>query len=290
MTTDPTAAPADPFAGLGDDADESTPHDLLLANLAAARRGWFPLRKTFVQRPRGSDAQEGRPSPRASVLSDLVHGRQARALDLLLLVHALQPVLNGSPLPLATWAAMLSAHTPCDSTGASRAINSLARMKLLERSGTTHTPDLRLRLEDGTGQDWFKAGSAPEDGPGYFAFPHEYWTDGYYRKLTMPGKAMLLLTLAETHDPRTPSFTMAYERAMDWYGISERTAERGFTQLANTGLLLSKIRKIPDRRHPAGRRPETWRALAFPFSTEWRAHLQAQSVAAARGVAQKDPT
>ena len=77
---------------------------------------------------------------------------------------------------------------------------------------------------------------------------------------------------------------------MDWYGISERTVERGFTQLANTGLLLTRTRKVPDRRHPAGRRPETRRALAHPFSTEWRAHLQAQSAAAARGVAQKEPT
>ena len=38
---------------------------------------------------------------------------------------------------------------------------------------------------------------------------------------------MLLLSLAETQDPKRPSFAMAYERASEWYGVSERTAERG---------------------------------------------------------------
>lgn len=285
MSTQPAPLSIDPFANVPEDADEPTEHDLLVANLEAARRGWFPLRKTFVQRPKGSEPQENRPSARASVLSDLVRGRQSRALDLILLLHALQPVLDGTPLPLATWAALLSAHNPCDSAGASRAINTLARMKLVERGGTTHQPDLRLRLEDGTDQEWAKAGSVTEAGPGYFVVPHEYWTAGLYKKLTMPGKAMLLLTLSETQDPKTPSFRMAYERAAEWYGVSERTAERGFKELADAHVLLKKTRKVPDRRHPAGRREETWRALADPFSTAWRAHLQAVSVAAARGLA-----
>ena len=303
MTTDPTpshdsaasagleAVSADPFANVGDDADDATAHELLVANLEAARRGWVPLRKTFVQRPKGSGPQEGlRPSARASVLSDLVRGRQTRALDLLLLVHALQPVLDGTPLRLATWATLLSAHTPCDSVGASRAMNTLVGMKLLERSGTTHIPVLRPRLEDGTDEDWVKAGSVAEPGPGYFTIPHEYWTEGFYKQLKMPGKAMLLLTLSETQDPKRTSFAMAYERAMDWYGVSERTAERGFGELAKANLLLTKTRKVPDRRYPAGRREETWRALADPFSTAWRAHLQAKSVAAARGVDTKATT
>src|SRR4051812_39731452 len=116
MTAPSDAVPFDPFAHIVDDP-EQTAQDLLDAQLNAAKRGWFPMRKTFVQRPQGSGEQEGRPSARASVLSDIVHGRHQRALDLLLLVHALQPVLDGTPLKLATWARLLSVKAPCTSTG-----------------------------------------------------------------------------------------------------------------------------------------------------------------------------
>mgnify|MGYP001506488780 CR=1 FL=1 len=158
-------------------------------------------------------------------------------------------------------------------------------MRLLVREGSARLPELRLLKEDGTGDPWTKAGSASEEGPGYFVVPHAYWEDGYYTSLTVPGKAMFLLSLAETQDPRTPAFSVAYERMMEWYGISERTAERGFRELdSRAGVLLKHVRKVPDRRHPAGRREETWRALEQPFSTQWRAHLQAESASAVRGM------
>ena len=263
MTQSLTSGSSDPFAGVLDDP-EPEPHDLLVANLEAAKRGWFPLRKTFVQRPKDSGPQADRPSPRASVLSDLVHGRHQRPLDLLLLLHALQPILEGSPLKLATWATMMSAVTPCTASGVSRAIDTLIDRDLVRREGSGHSPELRLLREDGEGEPWVKAGSTSEAGPGYFVVPHEYWTAGVYKQLHMPGKAMLLITLAETQNPKTPSFHMAYERATDWYGVSERTAERGFGELSRAGLLRMKVRKVLDRRHPKGRRDEVWRASTHP--------------------------
>ena len=153
----------------------------------------------------------------------------------------------------------------------------------MSREGTGHSPTLRLLLEDGTNKPWFKPGSAPESGPGYFVLPHDYWTSGFYSSLTMPGKAMLLVTLAETQNPKNPSFKMAYERAKEWYGLSERTAERGFGQLSRSGLLLTKVQKVADRNHPAGRRDEVWRALSAPFSTAHRQAIQAASATAAIG-------
>jgi hypothetical protein len=92
---------------------------------------------------------------------------------------------------------------------------------------------------------------------------------------------MLLIILAETQDPRKPRFAMAVERAKEWYGLSERTAERGYGELSKAGVLLVRRAKVADARHPAGRRDVYWRALASPFGTDDRARLQAAARTAA---------
>lgn len=281
MTSTGTTTAFNPFAGIEDEAELSA-QEMLDAQLVAARRGWFPLRKTFVQRPRGSEPQEGRPSARASVLSDVVRGRHQLPLDLYLTLHALQPVLGGSPLKLATWARLMSVDRTWTSTTVSRAVDTLVDLKLVRREGTGHSPALRLLLEDGSGEPWTKPGSSAETGPGYFIVPDAYFTSGLHARLRLPGKAMFLITLAETQQPTKPAFKMAYERAMEWYGVSERTAERGFQELSTENLLLTRVQKVQDRNHPAGRREDTWRALDSPYSTPDRASIQAAAVSAAR--------
>lgn len=267
----------DPFEGITDD-DAPTPAAARRALLDSAKRGYVPLRKTFVQRPSGSDVQDGRPSPRASVLYDLVHSRNHRALDMLLMVHALQPVLEGTPLPLATWANILGT----DATGVTRAIETLAKAKLIVREDDSRSPVLTLLREDGSGAPWHRPGTEDEEGPGYFVIPHTYWTDLLADELSLPGKAMLLIMLAETQNPKTPAFSMAVERAQDWYGISERTAERGYRELGKAKILLVKVQRIADARHPAGRREVYHRALASPFDTVSRGRLQRRATKAAK--------
>lgn len=281
MTSINDAAALDPFAGIVDDP-ELSPQEMLDAQLAAAKRGWFPLRKTFVQRPRGSAEQEHRPSARASVLSDMVRGRHQLPLDFYLTLHALHPVLDGTPLKLATWARLMSVDRAWTSTTVSRAVDTLVDLKLVRREGTGHSPALVLLREDGSGQPWTKPGSEAETGPGYFVIPDDYFTTGLHARLRLPGKAMFLITLAETQQPTKPAFKMAYERAMEWYGISERTAERGYGELSKEKLLLTKVQKVTDRNHPAGRREDTWRALASPYSTHDRQLIQAIAATAAR--------
>lgn len=272
----------DPFAGIVDDLD-SGPSGALAGLLDAAKRGYVPLRKSFPQREAGSAEQEKRPSARASVLYDFVNNRQQRAFDLLLLVHALQPILGGTPLPLATYANIMSVGGPVDTTGISRALATLQDMDLLVREDESRAPVLRLLREDGSREPWIKAGTTAEAGPGYFTIPHTYWTSGLAQKLTMPGKAMFLIILSETQNPKTPAFNMAVERAHDWYGISERTAERGYTELSKAGVLRTKIQKVKDDRHPAGRREVYWRALTAPFDTQSRVRLQGAAVKAVKG-------
>jgi hypothetical protein len=266
----------DPFAGLADEPDPG-PTGTLTGLLDSARRGYFPLRKSFVQKP---NTEAHRPS----VLGDLVSGRHHRPLDALLLLHALQPILDGSPLPTSVWARILSTRTACTPNAASKAFGTLVDLGLATRTENGRSPIIVPLREDGSREPWTKPGASEEEGLGYFTVPYAYWTRGYADRLTLPGKAMLLIILKETQNPKTPVFSMAVERAQEWYGLSERSAERGYGELRREGLLLIKVTKVADKRHPAGRREVYWRALGKPFGTMDRARLQRAAAQHAPGV------
>lgn len=269
MTETPPSIVLDPFAGLEDEVAPG-PQGQIDALLRSAKRGFVPYRKTLVQRPNTE-------TERASLLAAFVTGKQHRGLDALLLTHALQPILDGSPLSLRTWARLLSTRTGCSVATADRTFKKLESMNLLTVGGDAKAYEITLLREDGSGEKWVKAGSVPEPGPGFFVMPHGYWHSGLMDRLTLPGKALLLIALAETQDPKKPRFAMAVERAPEFYGISERTAERGYGDLRRENLLLVRLQKVRDDKHPAGRREVYWRALASPFSTYDRALLQQES-------------
>lgn len=263
----------DPFAGLANDAALS-PHASRISLLNHAKRGYVPLRKVFVQRPNTE-------AVRKSVLSDFVHGRLERPLDALLLLHALQPILDGSPLLLATWATLLTARTGCTSNAASKAFARLIDMQLAVRSSSRgRVLQIAPLREDASGEPWTRPGQVEEAGPGYFTLPHAYWTLGLGTKLTLPGKAMLLILLSET--TLKPTFAMALERAQGWYGVSERTAERGYAELSRAGVLKTHVQKVADVRAPGGRREVWHRAGDGPFSLAARSRLQKAARAAVR--------
>lgn len=272
----------DPFVDIEDEAARD-PKEARTDLLDAAKREYFPLRKEFVQRPKGVTDLRGRPVPRASKLYDLVNSRNQLALDFYLLLHALQPILEGTPLPLATWAHIMSVKRPVTATAVTRAIATLQKLDLVVREDDSRSPVIRLLDEDGSGDDYVKPGTTEEAGPGYFTVPHAYWNTGLSEKLTMPGKAMFLIALAETHSPQKLAFSIAVERVPDWYGISERTAERGYRELIVKAKVMSfKVKKIADRRHPAKRREEYWRALDAPYSNTSRARMQKRAVDAVK--------
>ncbi|WP_203906798.1 hypothetical protein [Rhizocola hellebori] len=268
MTPDET----DPFAGLTDELplDGAGVRSRLLAE---ALRGYAPLRKVFVQRPSGSET-------RASVLAAMVTARQERALDAFLLIHALMPVLSEDPLPLATWARMLNrGRTPCTLRVASAAFRQLVDYKLITREDRGRKTLVTPLLEDGSGDGWTRPGRTRHAlGHGYLTIPYAYWTNGLVDRLQLAGKAMFLIMLSETSVQTT--FSMAVERAPAWYGISERTAERGYKQLRDVGVLLEHRQFVNDPRSPTGFRAVWHRTLAPPFSTAARHRLQMATRAA----------
>jgi hypothetical protein len=256
----------DPFSHLVDEAPADGA-SLRAGLLADAKRGFAKLRKVFVQKP---NTETHRPS----VLAEIVRGRMERPLDAFLLLHALEPILPDSPLPLSTWAKMLSrGKVPCTSATASRAFDALVDLKLIERENSGRYAILTPLLEDGSGAPWTRPGQdASNVGPGYFTIPYAYWISGLVDQLGLPGKAMLLIMLAETS--KNPTFAMAVERAPQWYGFSERTAERGYQQLRDADILLQHRQVVVEPRSPTGLRAVWHRALTDPYSTEARAQLQ----------------
>ena len=275
-----------PFEAFVDDAPASGP--VLRAKLLGdAKRGFAKLHKVFVQRPADG--------PRASMLAELVTGRHERALDALLLIYALEPVLyarkpgqEDSPLPLTTWAKMLSTpRKPCSTQAASRAFEVLAAKRLITRWPQGRFVHVRPLFEDGSGERWERPGrDLSRVGKGYLTIPHAYWLNGLCDRLTLPGKAMFLIMLSET--TKNETFSMAVERAQDWYGISERTAERGYKELRTATVdgvqpLLREHRQVVlEPRSPTGVRAVWHRALSAPYSQTARARLQARSARATK--------
>lgn len=276
MTTDPNVTAGeifDPFAGI-EDLPTITSEATRIELLHAARRGFVRIRKDFVQQesvPRGD-----------TVLAKLVSGHKERALDALLTIHALQPILGDSPLPLAVWARLLN----CTPRSAGAALRVLKSLGVLELSGTRVVPEIILKRENGDGRPWSDVAESERQGRGFFTIPFDFWTAGTIDSLGMAGKAMFLILLKETQDPNAKrrSFVMANERAQDWYGISERTAERGYKQLREAGILLEKLQLVPSARHPLGRSEEWHRALSYPYSSDHREALRLLAQNAAQGI------
>ncbi|MFD4674186.1 hypothetical protein ACFWNN_31015 [Lentzea sp. NPDC058450] len=267
----------DPFEGI-DDVPEPSPAETRTALLKKAKRGFVPFRKEFVQKRRGE-----RGADRESVLSDFVTSRQRRALDSLLLLHALWPIVENDPLDIRTWARLLSVSEPCTPNAASKAFAVLDEFGLVKREQEGRRTVVSPLMETGSGEPWNRAGEDPEEaGPGFFVLPHDYWASSLSDRLALPGKAMLLVLLHDTQSPDTPTFTVPLERMAQYYGFSERTAERGYRELEQAGVLLKRVQKIVDHRHPAGRREVHHRALASPFGTHDRMVLQGKTRKAVR--------
>jgi len=263
----------DPFASVLNEAPH-TALELRTALLADARRGYAPLRKVFVQQPQES-------ASRPSILGDMVRTRQETPLRLWLLVLALEPLVD-LQLPPARWAGMVSAAgRPCSPSQIRAAIEQLERRKLIERTGTPRMIGLRPLFEDGSGNPYTRpTAKGAEVGKGYFVVPHDAWDTELLDRLRLPGLAAFLVSLHDTH--QTPAFQVTLERMPEWYGISERTAERGYRELLDQGVLLTHPQTVRDRRAPKGIRTVTWRALEGPYSMHAREALQAATRTRAR--------
>jgi DNA-binding transcriptional ArsR family regulator len=125
----------------------------------------------------------------------------------------------------------------------------------MERKG--RLANVRLRREDGGGQDYVhpSATSSP-----YLRLPFDYWNNGYYGSLSLPGKALLLIALTLQDD-----FSLPPERGPAWYGISPSTVERGLRELRRADLLNARRVRKSAPLAPEGYTFVNLYTLAAPF-------------------------
>jgi hypothetical protein len=218
------------------------------------RPGKVPLRSDFVQQ-----GERGAPSP--GPLAAIVRRGRVRALDLYLLLVAWA---SAEPYNVRRdsriWARALGLGTSDAARAAvSRNWAFLSELKLVEVKRRMRLADVRLLREDGSGADY---GGHPggDRNPEYLTIPFEYWTDGWYRTLSIAGKAMLLISRDLQDD-----FPLPADRAMEWYGISESTARRGFRELRENDLISVRKEYKEAPLAPKGYTAVNFHTLKPPF-------------------------
>lgn len=221
--------------------NKATARDTRTELLKRAIRANVPLRKTFVQKPKGAVSRHG-------PLKEFVTGRDLRGLKAyLLIVAACSNGDNGwsTTHDSAVWARMMdidqTATEQSARTGAWRTLRRLEERKLIKchRKGTMITATL-LR-EDGSGQPYDRPRGDGEDNL-FLQIPASFWTKGYDEQLDLPALALLLVVAREKNWSAFPA-----EKAPDWYGWSADTHERGLKKLLDLGLVErdKRFKKAP---------------------------------------------
>ncbi|MER5911916.1 hypothetical protein ABT124_15760 [Streptomyces sp. NPDC001982] len=212
-------------------AAKATGRDTRTEILKRSIRANVPLRKTFVQAPRGTASRHG-------PLCEFVTGRDLRGLKAYLLIVA--ACSNGTDgwstrHDSAVWARMMdidqTATEQAARTGAWRALRRLRDRNLITctRSGKMIT--VTLLREDGSGAPYERPmGQSDEDV--YLQIPAAFWTKGYDETVDLPALALLLVVAREKPWSKFPA-----EKAPQWYGWSADTHERGLKKLIDLGLV-----------------------------------------------------
>lgn len=232
------------------------------------RQGFVPIHTFFVQ---GGPQRHPIPGP----LAKLVRAHDERALDLYLLLVALatkEPHSVIQPAGVLGRAIGLPG-TPSGRAGVSKAISRLTRQNLVTRGRSGRTAVITLLAEDGSGEEYIRPGRR---GARYFRMPLAYWDaeDAWYSRLSLPAKAMLLVSLTLSAD-----FVLPYERAKDWYGLSAETARTGLEELRRNDLLSIRWTRTLAPLAPQGYVLNKRYTLKRPFFTgRWpRRHLPARA-------------
>ncbi|MFB7112680.1 hypothetical protein [Streptomyces sp. NPDC056291] len=231
-----------------------------------------PIRRAFVQDTVPGPRLVTKPGPLRHLL------RSPERLELFLLVHC---VAARGPLPRGrvdgdwgvtrrseTWGRAAGISFATDGTASAAVSRHLAKLKKLKLISTA--PDGRMTRitklhEDGSG-DPYTLPSGNWEGSRkdiYFKVPFEYWEQDYYKSLTMPAKAMLLIFMSQ----RSRSFALYKDKQFaSWYGISPATVGRGITELKAKGLLYEFLtEQYLDDSSIFGQSTGVRWALAAPF-------------------------
>lgn len=242
--------------------------DLLIPMLEGTKRAFVPIRRSFIQKPRGTEGSRG------SSLALLA--RDSFALDAYLLIHALASSSEPhvAAYPAATWVQLVrldeAATFEAGKSRWSKVITKLASLRLIERERKGNEMQYRLLHEAGTGEEYVRP---KKSGDGHWLrLPYCYWLEGFDATLSHPEKLMLLIALDQQDN-----FALPFNRAANWYGVSESTARRGLRGLESRDLLAKTSSFVPSPRSPNGWAEEFRYLLRGPFSKKAIDEAQAAS-------------
>ena len=92
----------------------------------------------------------------------------------------------------------------------------------------------------------------------------------------------MLILLAETSSTGKPAANVPATQVREWYGFSERTAERGYEELVEQGLTRQHPTYERDPNSPIKVRRAVYRAFNEPFDTHTRLKRQANAAKATK--------
>lgn len=215
----------------------ATADDTRRALLERSHRVFVPIPKPFIQQPPHPGLTD-----RRGPLAEFVTRRDVRALKALLLLHAVTSSGAGpdgwsTTLALPVWArafdTVTTAQGPAANSGASKILTRLEKRRLITRqhAGSSRKVRVTLLAADGSGGKYTRPTGLTADDR-FLKLSHRFWLDGWDKRLSLPGLAMLLVALHER-----PTFSLATEHMPEWYGWSADTAERGFAELCDLKIL-----------------------------------------------------
>jgi len=212
--------------------------EFLESVLRPTGRGAVPIRGAFIQARTEED--KGVPGLLAKFSTD------QRALQAYLLIHALASSRDphSATYPAITWAHAAGFTLFASETSArqrwSKAVKTLVELQLVRTSKDGRLTVYHLLHESGDGTDYWRP-KTKADGA-WVPLPHTYWYDGDDQQLNLAETLMLLISL----DQKEP-FELPAERVQGWYGLSKATAQRGFSGLAERGILSVEKSSVPDK-------------------------------------------
>lgn len=242
--------------------------ELLFPMLEGTKRAFVPIRRGFIQKPRGTEGSRG--------ASLALLSRDSYALDAYLLIHALasssEPYI--AAYPAATWVQLVrldeAATFEAGKSRWSKVVTKLVSLHLIERERKGNEMQYRLLHEAGTGNEYTRPKRA---GDGHWLrLPYSYWLNDFDATLTHPEKLMLLIALDQADD-----FALPFNQSANWYGVSESTARRGLRGLEGRDLLTKTSSFVPSPHSPSGWAEEFRYTLQGPFSKQAVEEAQAAS-------------
>jgi hypothetical protein len=185
------------------------------------RKSNVPIRNDFVQYGDQKSQIPGR-------LGELVKSGNGRSLDLYLL-HRLAASAEpwDTSRPAAVWARALGlGDEKYGKDAVSKCWAKLEDYGLIRRERESRQAKITTLHENGLRDPY----TAPEGR--YFTLPLAYWTDRWYSRLSVAGKATLLIASS-----LKPGFYLPESQVNRWYGISADTLGAGFKELRREDVL-----------------------------------------------------